>query len=183
MMPNKTLQDVLSRYKDGDISLENVQGDADLSTASGDIKARRLKGKIEMSTASGDIKISEAEGSLELSCASGDIEADKVILKEASSFSTASGDVEVGLAQSPVDDLELSSASGDIALDYNGNDLKGYFECTVQKEHGRIIAPVTFRKEEEFERHGETYIQRSFSRGEKPKIILETSSGSIRLSQ
>jgi len=167
----------------GDISLENVQGDADLSTASGDIKARELKGKIEMSTASGDIKISEAEGSLELSCASGDIEADKVILKEASSFSTASGDVEVGLAQSPVDDLELSTASGDIVLDYNGNELKGYFECTVRKDRGRISAPEQFQKEVELERHGKNYVKRSFSRGEKPKIILETSSGSIRLSQ
>jgi DUF4097 and DUF4098 domain-containing protein YvlB len=166
----------------GDISLENIQGESDLSTASGDIKGKGLTGRYEMSTASGNIKISEAEGSFELSCASGDVELDRVIFKESCSFSTASGDIEIGMAQSPMDDLEISTASGDITLDYNGNEIKGYIECTVEKNHGALVVPGSFGKQIELEKHGNTYIQSTFNRGDKPKIVLESSSGTIRVS-
>jgi len=166
----------------GDINLAQVNGEIELSTASGDIRASEVNGQFDFSTASGDIRLKKAAGSLELSCASGDIEASALTLEQESSFSTASGDIDVKLAESLTYDLECSAASGDMVLDYNGNDIKGFFEFTTRKHGGRIKSPVDFDIEEEYERGGTTYIKKSFSiDGSQPRIILSTSSGNIEL--
>ena len=166
----------------GDIDITELTGKVDFSTASGDIKSSQLNGEVEFSTASGDIRIRNSEGSFELSCASGDIEASDLTLTEESSFSTASGDVEVGLAQSAEHDLEISTASGDAKLDYNGNEIKGYFEFTAKKRSGSIRSPIDFDREEEYGRNGDEYVRKSFTKGGKtPVVLISTSSGSVVL--
>ena len=166
----------------GDISFEDSQGDFDLSTASGDIECFNVDGFFDLSTASGSIDISDSRGEFDLSCASGSVRALNVEIEEESNFSTASGRVEVRLAKSAEFDLDLSSASGSVTLDYNGNTIKGYFEFTARKRRGRINSPIKFEDEEEFERHGQTYVRKSFSKGGKsPRIFLETASGKVTL--
>jgi len=166
----------------GDISIMDSKGEFDFSTASGDIKSSKMTGEMEFSTASGDIKIRNGEGVFELSCASGDIETSGLVIKEESSFSTASGDVEVELAKSSEFDLELSAASGDVTLDYNGNDIKGYFEFTAKKRSGSIRSPIDFDNEKEYGRNGDDYVKKSFSKGgQTPKIYLSTASGRAML--
>ena len=166
----------------GDISIIESKGEFDFSTASGDIKSSQMTGEMEFSTASGDIKIRNGEGVFELSCASGDIKTSGLVIKEESSFSTASGDVEVELAKSSEFDLELSAASGDVSLDYNGNDIKGYFEFTAKKRSGSIRSPIDFDNEEEYGRNGDEYVKKSFSKGgQSPKIYLSTASGRASL--
>jgi hypothetical protein len=166
----------------GDIDISDSNGKFDFSTASGDIKASQMSGEMELSTASGDIKLKNGEGLFELSCASGDIKISGISVKEESSFSTASGDVEVELAKSSDYDLELSTASGNVILDYNGNDIKGYFEFTAKKRSGDIKSPIGFDKEEEYGRNGDKYVKKSFSKGgQSPKIYLSTASGRATL--
>lgn len=166
----------------GDIGIDNCTGEFDISTASGEIEVDNSQGEFDMSTASGEIKIKTCEGAFELSCASGEIEAKKIILKEESSFSTASGDIEVVLGHSPDVDISLSAASGDVLLDYAGNEVRGYFEFSARKRSGRIVSPFDFDREEEVERHEDEYQIKSFSRsGKKPVITLETSSGRAEL--
>jgi DUF4097 and DUF4098 domain-containing protein YvlB len=166
----------------GDIDIENSNGKFDFSTASGDIKSSTMSGEMEFSTASGDIRVRSAEGLFELSCASGDIEASGLTIKEESSFSTASGDVEVELAESSDFDLDLSAASGDVTLDYGGNDIKGYFEFRAKKSSGNIRSPIDFDKEEEYNRNGDEYMRKSFSKdGQTPEIYLSTASGRAML--
>ncbi len=128
----------------GDVSISASKGEFDISTASGDVDAKDISGEMDMSTASGEIKIKGASGSFELSCASGEIEAKNIIVEDEGSFSTASGDVEVTLAKTATVDLSLSAASGDVTLDYNGNELQGYFELSSKKRSGRINAPYSF---------------------------------------
>jgi len=165
----------------GDVSVESSKGEFEISTASGDVDAYKISGELEMSTASGEIKVSDASGSFDLSCASGDIEAKGITIEDEGSFSTASGDVEVKLAETPDADVSLSAASGDISLDYDGNELKGYFEFTSKKS-SRISAPYDFDTEEEFERHGTVYLKKTFTRGSsQPVINLSTSSGRVTL--
>jgi DUF4097 and DUF4098 domain-containing protein YvlB len=162
----------------GDIILEDSQGEFDLSTASGEIEAYNIGGLIDLSTASGDIDVTDSKGTYDLSCASGNIDASDILVEEESFFSTASGKVYVKPAESPEYDLELSSASGNVTLDYNGNPIKGYFEFTARKRRGRIVSPVAFDKEEEFERHDRTYVRKSFTKGSgEPRIYIETASG------
>jgi DUF4097 and DUF4098 domain-containing protein YvlB len=162
----------------GDIHIEKSGGEIELATASGDITATGIDGEIELGAASGDIEISNSKGIFDISCASGEIEADGIAIKGASEFSVASGDVEVTLMATSEFDLELSSASGDVLLDYNGNPVKGHFEFISRKGRGRITCPFDFEDEEEFEEHDHTYVRKSFSmKGEEPVIQLHTATG------
>lgn len=167
----------------GDIKIENCSGDIELSTASGDIEGSGIESDdIEMSAASGDIDISKAKGRFDLSVASGDVEAEGIEITGDSEFSTASGEVSIVLAESPGSDLKLSTASGDVLLDYNGNNVVGYFEFTARKGRGRIKAPFDFDQEEEFKRDRRTYLRKSFTRkGDSPVIHLSTASGKVEL--
>jgi DUF4097 and DUF4098 domain-containing protein YvlB len=183
--------DVVIEYSQGDLEISTASGDVrvsdskgkfDFSTASGDIKTSQLAGEVDFSTASGDIKIRNAQGSFDLSCASGDIEASGITFEDDSEFSTASGNVEVTLEKSSENDLDLSTASGDVTLDYNGNEIKGYFEFTAKKRSGSIRSPIDFDKEEEYGRNGDEYVRKSFTRGgETPKIYISTASGRVTL--
>jgi DUF4097 and DUF4098 domain-containing protein YvlB len=168
----------------GDISINDSKGKFDFSTASGDIKSSHLEGEIDLSTASGDIKLRNAQGRFDLSCASGDINVSGITIEDDSEFSTASGDVEVRLEKSSEYDLDLSAASGDVTLDYAGNNIKGYFEFRAKKRSGSIRSPIDFDKEEEYGRNGDEYVKKSFSKeGETPKIYLSTASGRAMLKE
>jgi DUF4097 and DUF4098 domain-containing protein YvlB len=162
----------------GDIEIEDSEGDIELSTASGDIDATDVSGDIDLGAASGDIKISGSRGTFDVGCASGDIDAKGMKIEGESEFSAASGSVEISLAETCEYDLEISSASGNAILDYNGNEVKGFFEFTVHKRRGKISCPFDFDEEEEFEEHDQTYVRKSFSRkGDSPRIELSTASG------
>lgn len=166
----------------GNIDLQNSGGEVKLSTASGDIKVDGAQGDMRLSTASGEIEVSDTRGGFKLSCASGEITARNVTIEDASSFSTASGEVEVILAETSKHDLELSTASGDVTLDYNGHSVEGFFEFEARKRRGRITCPFDFDTEEEFEENGRTYVRNTFTRnGDLPEVILHTASGSIAL--
>lgn len=166
----------------GDISVEKSAGDIEFSTASGDVEADGIEGEIEIHTASGEIEISDSKGIFELSCASGEISAEGISVEGASDFSTASGSIEVILAKATEYDMELSAASGDVTLDYNGNEVVGYFEFEARKSRGRIKCPFDFENEEEFEKNDRIYVRKSFSRkGDTPEIRLSTASGRVVL--
>ena len=184
----------------GDLDISELQGEFEAETASGDIRAEvcggRLKfssasgavelrsctGDVRASSASGDVQLIECNGEFEVSSASGDVDADGVILKEAASFSSASGSVMVVLSATPEFDLSVGSASGDATLNYNGNPLKGRFEFTAQYRDGHISSPVGFEGEDRYERHGERYVSKWFTRGsETPLISLGTGSGEAEL--
>jgi DUF4097 and DUF4098 domain-containing protein YvlB len=166
----------------GDVMITGAGGDIEVSTASGDVDGKQLDGDIEISTASGDIDVSDSKGSFSLSCASGEVAAKGIETKGASSFSTASGSVKVVLSKTSEYDLNLSAASGDVTLDYNGNPVKGYFEFEAMKGRGRISCPYDFDDEEEFEQWDRTFVRKSFSKGgDEPEIYLSTASGRIVL--
>jgi DUF4097 and DUF4098 domain-containing protein YvlB len=162
----------------GDIVLEDCRGEFDFSTASGDIEVMSCNGAFDISTASGDIDMEDCHGEFELSTASGDVDASGILIEDASSFSTASGRVNVKLAQTAEHDLELSSASGRVILNYDGHPIKGFFEFTAKVRNGHISAPFDFDDEEEFRRWDDRYVRKSFTRdSDTPQIIIETASG------
>lgn len=177
-----TKSEIEASTASGDVILDQAEGEFDVSTASGDIKIENVAGEIDLSTASGDIEIDGATGELDVSCASGDIEAENVILKQDGSFSTASGSVMVTLAKSAEFNLELSSASGDVVLDYNGNPMKGKFVLCTRKKDGKIVSSEAFDEEKENEHDGQIYLEKSFTKGaDSPEIRIETSSGRAEL--
>ena len=166
----------------GDIYIEDCDEGVELSTASGDIEAVRVSGRIRLSTASGDVEAEDCRGEFSLSTASGSVEARGITIEGGSRFSTASGSVDVSLEKSSEYDLELSTASGDVTLDYDGNELTGYFEFEARDRRGRIGSPYDFDGEEKFERYGQDYVRKWFSRkGEEPEVTMTTASGTVTL--
>jgi len=164
----------------GDISIRDAGGDFECSCASGEIEATRLDGRIDFKTASGDIEVQESQGAFELSCASGDIEAMDIIINEESSFSAASGDVEVKLKESTEKDLELKTASGNVRLNLNGNELKGRIQAEFKKGRSNADIPFTSVKQEEFRMNNQDYTRILYGDVDgEPVITLRTASGRI----
>jgi len=162
----------------GEFEATGYTGDFEISTASGDINLENCTGQFEISTASGDIKTDNCTGEFQLSTASGRVYAGDIILDEASTFSTASGRVDVRLAKTSDHDLTVSSASGSAILNYNGHPLKGTFELSAKVHNGRIDSPVDFDDEQTYSRWGGTYVKKTFTRGDNdPLISIETASG------
>lgn len=166
----------------GDISIENSDGEFHANTASGDVAIQNSKGEFDMNTASGEINVKSGSGEYSLSSASGDVDCKDILIKEECSFSAASGDVYVELAQSSAYDLKLSSASGDAILNFNGKPIQGYFELTAKVRSGRIKSPFKFDNEEEFYKNDQLYVRKSFTRSEDtPQIHISTASGKAEL--
>ncbi len=162
----------------GDIRVKKLSGGARIKALSGDIDARELQGSFDLKAASGDVDIQEANGRFTVVCVSGDIEADAVTIKGESLFKVVSGDIYIRLSKSIGCDLNLYSASGKVALNYNGHPIKGYFEFRSRAELGKIISPFKFDKEEEIFEYGKKYLVKSFKReGAVPRIIIKTATG------
>jgi hypothetical protein len=166
----------------GDVEVEDCEGEFEFNTASGDITLINCKGEFDLNTASGSIETDNCQGEFQLGTASGNIDADGVVMDHASDFSAASGSVRVRLADTPNEDLTVSTASGRAILDYGGNPIRGYFEFTARDRRGRIESPYDFDDEESFRRWGERYVRKTFTKGSgTPEVILETASGKIAL--
>ncbi len=162
----------------GSIELDQCKGDISISTASGDIELYQCNGIFDLNTASGNIELDACEGEFHGNTASGSINVADSKFSEASGFSTASGRVEVGLAETIKHDLTLSSASGRVTLDYNGYPMKGQFEFTSKTRGGRVSAPFEFQEEKSFRRYGDSYTTRTAKLdADEPYITLETATG------
>lgn len=162
----------------GDIDVSGIDGEPKFSTASGNIRASGINGEIKMSAASGNISLATGSGEFELSAASGDVDAEDLTLTERSSFSAASGDVEVSFAKSPEFDVKASSASGDAIVNFNGNPIRGYIEMTARTRNGRIKAPFEFDEEEVYYRGDAEYVTKiARKNSDLPRIEISTASG------
>lgn len=165
----------------GEIELSDISGYVKSSTASGSIYAENLKGELSFSTASGNIRARKASGEMSMSCASGNVDATDIVIENRSSFSAASGNVEVGLAKALEHDVKLSSASGDAVLDFGGTPIKGFIEMTAKLRDGRIRAPFDFDKEETIYRGNSEYMVKTAQKGDGPMIEISTASGTAEI--
>ncbi len=166
----------------GDIEVDNATGEFEFSSASGDVRLDGCAGEFDISTASGDIRVDGCTGLFDLSSASGDVVARNLKFEDDADFSAASGDVDVQLGAVCEFDLEISSASGSATLDLNSYEPKGRFELVAKVHSGDIDCPFDFDEEETFERHGDEYVMKSFSRGgSEPVITISTASGEAEL--
>ncbi len=166
----------------GNVRLDGATGSIKISTASGDLDASDLDGEIVMSAASGEIELADASGEFEVRSASGDIGARRLALTAESSFSAASGDVEVSLAKTPEHDLQISTASGDAMLNYNNNPIRGLITMTAKARRGHLRAPFDFDEEERYEEWGAEYVTKTTRRGaDRPVIEIRTATGRAEL--
>lgn len=101
----------------GDIQVEEIWGNTNLSATSGMITVDSILGDSKIKTSSGDIQLGSIQGDLRLSASSGE-----VFISDFTGngdFSTNSGDMQIDNMQGK---LRLSSSSGKISvLDFTGN--------------------------------------------------------------
>ena len=162
----------------GSVEFDQCKGEFSINTASGDIEMFQCQGIFDLNTASGNIELEDCSGEFAGNTASGTIGVGKVKFGEASSFSTASGRVNVDLSETITHDLKLSSASGRVTLDFNGHPMKGIFELTSKTHGGRVSAPFKFQEEKSYRRWGDSYLTRTTRLGgDEPYIVLETATG------
>ena len=167
----------------GDLKIKKVNGSINYSTASGDTNASNITGNIDVKTASGDINLDKVEGEMSCKTASGEIKIVDAIIKGKSSLKTASGDINLILSKTCNYDLVLSTASGDAVLDYNGNEITGFFTMITKKSNeDEISAPFNFDNSEIFikEWSKKKMIKKTTKvKGKTPKIKMSSYSGSI----
>ncbi len=162
----------------GNLSVKGLKSDVTGETGSGNFEISDFKGKLKLNTGYGNIHIAHTKGSFDIFTAKGDIQADSIEMESSGEFATARGNVSVSLAVSSEYDLTLSSALGDVVLDYKDNAMKGYFEFTARASEADIISAVSFDKEEEFYKDKIRYLRKSLTKGlDLPKILIKVHIG------
>ena len=98
----------------GDITIENVGGDAKAATAGGDIEVGTVSGSAILKTAGGDIELGGASGTVKAKTAGGDIECLKIT--GSVEAATAGGDVYAELDPKGNQPSSLETSGGDVTL-------------------------------------------------------------------
>ena len=88
--------------------------DVSVKTVSGDVELERIGGKLSVQSVSGDVRAGRSGGDVELKSVSGDLRIDALTDGEVR-FTSVSGDVEFGIAQGSLLDVDAGSTSGDLS--------------------------------------------------------------------
>jgi Toastrack DUF4097 len=91
-----------------------VESDAVVKTVSGDVRLERVGGSLRCQSVSGDVDVAWVGGEVETKTVSGDLRLGSVRAGEAS-FTSVSGDVEIGIAAGSFLDVDAGSVSGDLS--------------------------------------------------------------------
>lgn len=125
----------------GDIRLSQVAGPLEAYTDSGDLDITDLEGHGRVRSGSGDVTLGRLSGTLEAKSGSGDIRVasnrGRIVAR------CGSGDVYVGVPDGVATWLDLTSASGDVAVNLDegdpaGPDTDGHAEVQVTSASGDI---------------------------------------------
>jgi DUF4097 and DUF4098 domain-containing protein YvlB len=121
-----------ARSASGDISVGEVSGEADLTTASGDVSCGTLNSGGRVKTASGQVAVKSARGYLAVQSASGDLKAGQLdggckfhtatgsqtverLVSGEVTFETVSGDLCLGVARGTAVAVEVNTLSGELS--------------------------------------------------------------------
>jgi DUF4097 and DUF4098 domain-containing protein YvlB len=118
------------RSASGDVGVGAVNGHTTVATASGDARVTSAGDGLEIRTASGDVVVGRAAGHVTLGTASGDV-AVSAVEHGTVRLKTVSGDANVGVVAGQRVWLELSSVSGRMRSELDGEQGGGSGPATV----------------------------------------------------
>jgi Putative adhesin len=113
--------DLQLRSASGDARVGTVTGRTTVGSASGDLRIESVGGGLEVKTASGDVEVGSAGGDVSITTASGDVGIARATGGTVG-VKTVSGDVEVGVVPGLRVWLDLSSISGRMTSQLDGDD-------------------------------------------------------------
>jgi uncharacterized membrane protein len=120
----------------GNLRAHGIHGPADLGTGSGDIELEEeAPGDVKAKTGSGNIKVHGLNGSFTARSGSGDIDADGRLAGSAN-LSSGSGNIKLHLTPDAHFNLEASTGSGDIRVNYPGAPEQG------ENSRHHLTAPI-----------------------------------------
>jgi DUF4097 and DUF4098 domain-containing protein YvlB len=148
----------------GDISLEQVTGDAELTTATGDVRAGEIDGSAVIKNANGDTRLGTVGGDLKIKAANGDIDVERshgsVNAKTANGHirvgsidrgslvaETATGHVEVGIAEGVAAWLDLDTRYGHVHNGLDATEGPGSADGQVEVRARTGFGDITIRRE------------------------------------
>jgi len=166
----------------GDIELSNVKGEFDVSSGTGNVDVKDSEGEFEVSSGTGNVDINNSKGNFEASSGTGNVRADGITLDDEGNFSSGTGDAEVVFPEGTDFELNVSSGTNDAELNMKGKPIEGYFEFKCHARRGRIDSPIKFDEEKEYEEGDQKYLQKSFTKGNKPiRVYISTGTGKAKL--
>ena len=95
----------------GDVRVERVGHDSQVTSVSGDLELQRVGGRLTATTASGDVRVGHLSGDAEIGTTSGDVRIDRFD-GSAATIRSVSGDVELGLPSGIRVEPDLATVSG-----------------------------------------------------------------------
>jgi DUF4097 and DUF4098 domain-containing protein YvlB len=104
--------DMRRKSASGDTQFNRIDGDLSVHSASGDVRGGTVGGGLTSRSASGDTRIDSVGESVKAQSASGEIEIDG-LWSGVTRVNSASGDVQLGVAEGVSVWLDLTSISGD----------------------------------------------------------------------
>jgi len=168
----------------GDIELTDVKGGLDLNTGTGNIEMANCDGDFDVNSGTGNVTIKDTKGTFDANSGTGDVEAFNITIVDEGDFNSGTGDVQITQPKGEAYDLEMNSGTGDAVLVMKGAPIEGYFEFTAQVRRGKIVSPVKFDKEEEYEDNDHNYMRKSFTKGKgTPRFYISTGTGTAELEQ
>jgi hypothetical protein len=148
----------------GDISLERVTADAELTTATGDVRAGEIGGSAVVKNSNGDTQVREVAGDLWVKAANGDIAVEhshgSITAKTANGHirvgsidrgslvaETATGHIEVGIAGGAAAWLDLDTKYGHVLNGLDATEGPGSADEQVEVRARTGLGNITIRRE------------------------------------
>ncbi len=161
----------------GDIQIGAVGGEFKALTMAGDVRAGAVGGSASAETSGGDIRIESVKGSLEARSAGGDVIVRSV--GGGADVETGGGDVRLGFTARQAS-IAVRNAGGDVILTLP-HDFHGDFELIVSGTSPDETAIRSDFPEISVTKRSSSQQAAGSVNGGGPKVVVKTSSGTIRI--
>ena len=184
----------LIRNSNGQIRVEDVEGDSRLETSNGAIRLRKIAGRLDARTSNGAIEGGDVEGAAVLRTSNGAIRMDRI--RGGVQASTSNGPINIAMMAPPAGErLEFTSSNGSIELGFDelpGNELRVStsnasitlrLPSTTKARIRAATSNSSITNELDVDTHGATNKNRLEGElnGGGPLIHVTSSNGAIRL--